>query len=490
MRPTSRDIITEVYEGKRGTQSQIEAQERIDWICSCVVGEKILDIGCSQGIVPLLLGRTGKQVFGIDIDEESIQFACKRLSKEGAEVQKRVRYECVDFMEMSSDEVFDTVLITEVLEHVEFPTKLLEKASKYLKRGGTLIVTVPFGINPHPDHKRTYYYSELRDQIEQCFTVQNVKLFGRWIGIVAVFHGNDGSQKSEHEEKLLYQLEAAFYEVDKYKQNRIDRLSDMCDVLTAKYEKTQENYQTAKEWHQASQAKAEALQEECERLRAQAEAAEKNYLTAKEWHQTSQAKMEALQEECKRLRAQAEAAEKNYLTAKEWHQTSQAKIEALQEECERLRAQAETAEKERDFLKAQLAQEKSEKLGLLQRCEDAQNKLQEYGNIVRRYVQHADNGTVLAQALEESLKQNSETLNKYAQMMGSLISQNEQGEDLIRQMQGQINKLQAQVSFLKSENRAYREKIDKIKGVWYGRLGIMIYKKSKDLKNKALALFK
>lgn len=53
------DKIAESYEGIMGGFSQKKSKKRIDWICAQVQGNTVLDIGCSQGICEVLLGRRG-----------------------------------------------------------------------------------------------------------------------------------------------------------------------------------------------------------------------------------------------------------------------------------------------------------------------------------------------------------------------------------------------------------------------------------------------
>ena len=47
------------------------------------------------------------------------------------------------------DNHFDTVLIFDVLEHLEYPLKAIEEVKRVLKLGGTLYITVPFCFPRH-----------------------------------------------------------------------------------------------------------------------------------------------------------------------------------------------------------------------------------------------------------------------------------------------------------------------------------------------------
>ena len=186
------DRIAEAYEGLLGEDFMNRQRVRIDWICQKAESGRILDIGCSQGTCPLLLGRSGAEVTGIDIDPEAIRYATGHLLEEPIEVQSRVRYLCADFLTMELPENhYDAVLLTEILEHLEDPQSFLNKAVLLLKDGGRLVVTVPFGINAFKDHKRTYYMSEIYSQLSALMTVTEIEFFDGWVGFLARRNAED-----------------------------------------------------------------------------------------------------------------------------------------------------------------------------------------------------------------------------------------------------------------------------------------------------------
>lgn len=116
------DRITEAYNGEMGKDFGNKTRNRINWIVNHVQGEKVIDIGCSQGIVPIILGREGKQVLGLDIAQESIDYALNNLKNEHISVQEKIEFRVGNFMtESTLTYQFDTVLLTEVLEHISDP---------------------------------------------------------------------------------------------------------------------------------------------------------------------------------------------------------------------------------------------------------------------------------------------------------------------------------------------------------------------------------
>lgn len=251
------DRINQAYKGELGKEMQEDAEKRIRWICSNVAGTKALDVGCSQGITSLLLGRSGKKVIGVDIIPEQIDYAKNELANESEFVQNQVKFYCGDFSDFDfGKEKFDTIIMGECLEHVYNPTVFLDRAKNLLNERGKLIVTVPFGINPFPDHKRTYYFVELYSQINERIFVSNVEFFGPWIGFVADKTLADSNIHINFD--FIEQLEKAFFSIDE-KSN--ERISILLGQLNTWKEKNQENKLIIKDISKALVSNSEIFKE-------------------------------------------------------------------------------------------------------------------------------------------------------------------------------------------------------------------------------------
>ncbi|WP_165971012.1 methyltransferase domain-containing protein [Peribacillus frigoritolerans] len=236
------DRVNEAYYGALGTDFSKKTRERINWIVTHVQGSKVLDIGCSQGINAILLGREGKKVDGIDISHDSIEYAKTELGKEHPSVQAAVSFKVSNFMtDHDIDTDYDTILLTEVLEHISDPDSFLKKTLSHLKPGGRLIVTVPFGINDFIDHKRTYYYSLLAEQLGAHFKVESFEYLGRWTGVIctAVQENNQTFYTAENTKKL----EQGFYSLEREYTQRIGTLAGQ----VSKLEKQIKEFQQPKE---------------------------------------------------------------------------------------------------------------------------------------------------------------------------------------------------------------------------------------------------
>ncbi|MGN1401790.1 MAG: methyltransferase domain-containing protein [Bacillus sp. (in: firmicutes)] len=224
------DKVTDAYKGLKGDDFAEKTQNRIHWILRQVRGSDILDIGCSQGIVPILLGREGKKVDGIDIAEESIEYALADLKKEHESVQENISFRVANFAtEELAGKAYDTILLTEVLEHFADPESLLDKVHMHLKENGALIVTVPFGINDYYDHKRTYYYSGLEGQLSRLFLIEKVEYLGEWAGIVCRKDTNCKQEDGSISREELIRLEQAFETKERKLLDRINHLRQTID---------------------------------------------------------------------------------------------------------------------------------------------------------------------------------------------------------------------------------------------------------------------
>ena len=157
-----RDLVAQVYLGMLdwGNAGDI-LRRRIDWMAEQAQGPRVLDVGCSEGILELLLARRAVQVTGVDRNAEALDFARELLAEEPAEVVERVRLIHADLLEgdLAADP-FDTLALGEILENQEDPAPLLERSLSLLRPEGRVVVTTPFGYHPHEDHHQTFCLSD------------------------------------------------------------------------------------------------------------------------------------------------------------------------------------------------------------------------------------------------------------------------------------------------------------------------------------------
>ncbi|MFK0095460.1 glycosyltransferase [Pseudomonas sp. NPDC090592] len=256
------DRVMEAYYGKLGDQFMRETQSRIHWICAQVKGRRILDVGCSQGIVPLLLAREGCQVTGVDTSPQAIEEAKGYLAAEPAHIQQNVTYINSDFLALDTLEVEpDTVVISEVLEHLVRPELFVEKANELLKQGGRLVITVPFGVNDFIDHKHTFYLMEPFRLLAEYLQIVEVKMLGKWLGIVAVKSEahKPGTIDSLTVERVR-ELEKAFESIERTLRGNLGAIGKRLDEANKKYRTATEQIAQLKPEAQKAEALSKQLQ--------------------------------------------------------------------------------------------------------------------------------------------------------------------------------------------------------------------------------------
>jgi|GEM_PF-777707 len=102
-------------------------------------GEALIDVGCGIGEFIVRLKDRFHTLIGIDISRHEIEFAKKRVGS-----SQNIFFNCGELDSFHfPDEYFDVCLCLDVLEHVQSSPHLLQEINRILKRGGSLIVTVP-----------------------------------------------------------------------------------------------------------------------------------------------------------------------------------------------------------------------------------------------------------------------------------------------------------------------------------------------------------
>lgn len=221
------DNINLAFNGEFGAVMEEKTRKRIYWIMEKVKGKRVLDIGCSQGITSILLGREGKEVIGIDSLRASINVANESLALEEENVRKNVKFINDNIISMRNNlGTFNTIILGEVLEHFCDWESLLSKALEFGREGCRYIITVPFGINDYFDHKRTYYYSELHEQLINYFDIEESFFMGKWLGVIC--------RKKESENKnesipinIVKTMEEQFYLLERNLINTNKKLVDL-----------------------------------------------------------------------------------------------------------------------------------------------------------------------------------------------------------------------------------------------------------------------
>lgn len=353
--PDIHDRVAEAYYGLMGQQFMRETQDRIHWICRHVRGKSVVDAGCSQGLVPILLGREGFRAVGIDLSQKSIDEAKVYLANEPEQVQENISFVNADFLSWTlNDQKVDTVVMSEVLEHLVQPEGFIEAAARVLDEKGRLVVTVPFGINDFIDHKHTFYFLEPLTLISKHFDVVEVDVLGKWLGIVADRRAATGAETFQPGSSLIEKLERAFYQTERF-------LRDDLSLTRKRLEEANQKYRVATE--QVAGLKQRVTQEETARRTAEQQLA---HATAQleQSHLKTYQEAAAFQRELTRLREQSEA---HNIAAQEAEGKSlslEAEIQVLRDQLKEAKEDSREAKNQVPALMQLLAQEEIARLSV------------------------------------------------------------------------------------------------------------------------------
>jgi glycosyltransferase involved in cell wall biosynthesis len=126
-----RAFASQEYELKQGANSS--HQQIAAWLTT-PKPLRILDLGCSSGLLAAQLRDLGHTVVGVDVEE---------LPGVRDRVDEFVRADLTLGIPREAGDDFDIVLAADVLEHVAEPEVLLRDASRVLGSGGSMIACVP-----------------------------------------------------------------------------------------------------------------------------------------------------------------------------------------------------------------------------------------------------------------------------------------------------------------------------------------------------------
>lgn len=156
-------------------------------IISLVRGRKVLDIGSGSGFLLNELNKEGKKAFGVEPLTEMLTISRKRYP------ELFIYQGYAEDIEKIFPHVVDTVIMTDVLEHIENDKEQLKKISRKIKKGGQIIIVVPayqflYGKRDEQlGHYRRYSSRILKKILEESgFRVANIRYWNT-LGIFPYF---------------------------------------------------------------------------------------------------------------------------------------------------------------------------------------------------------------------------------------------------------------------------------------------------------------
>ena len=102
-------------------------------------GDAILDCGCATGIFLDLVKEEGYVPFGVEISEYGVSECRKKFGEQNI---FHGQFEDAHFGN-EKENFFTAIFMTDYLEHVRNPRRILQTAFRFLKPGGVLVITTP-----------------------------------------------------------------------------------------------------------------------------------------------------------------------------------------------------------------------------------------------------------------------------------------------------------------------------------------------------------
>lgn len=155
--------------------ADIALRRRAKWIIKNLNpknGQRILDLGCGDGFYLYLLSNLDLNLtlVGVDSDKNALNSAKKRLD------QKKVKLVQADLMKKLpfSDDFFDGIVMSEVMEHLPDDIKCMKEVRRVLKKNGRLVLSIPHINYP-------FFWDPINWTLDHLFNTHIKSCF--WAGI-------------------------------------------------------------------------------------------------------------------------------------------------------------------------------------------------------------------------------------------------------------------------------------------------------------------
>ncbi|MCX6789782.1 MAG: methyltransferase domain-containing protein [Candidatus Gribaldobacteria bacterium] len=152
-------------------------------------GKRILDLGCRDGALTKYY-TTGNEILGLDIDQGGLDICHQELGIETKLLDLNGDWDL-------ADESFDAVVAAELLEHLYYPEKVLQKIYDALRPGGVFVGSVPHAFSlmnrwrillgkkegtplADPTHINHFAYGEFEKMLKNIFSEVEIAPFTRF----------------------------------------------------------------------------------------------------------------------------------------------------------------------------------------------------------------------------------------------------------------------------------------------------------------------
>lgn len=198
---------------------------------SVTKGMNILDYGCGSGRKSIDFASKSADIYAVDTDKKSLSILEKNILTKNIKNIATAKIDKNSSLQFKNS-FFDRVILSEVLEHVDSPSTIIEEIYRVMKKGGILCVSVPTSttervynfLNPNyyskAGHRRVFTKNEIILLLEsRGFSVnkiykENFKFSIYWIiaSLLKIHPSDSGeTENSTRLDKYYYKLWGVLY---------------------------------------------------------------------------------------------------------------------------------------------------------------------------------------------------------------------------------------------------------------------------------------
>ncbi len=133
---------------------------RATWVLQNVSGGTLLEIGCGNGGMTRLLAPLVASVTAFDVSAPSLAELEKLALPNVKTVQGLIE-------QYRPDTLFDSVVLSEVIEHLRDPKRVVDQAFEFVSPGGSLLITTPNGHWESDEHLHEFSLKTFCDLLSQ-----------------------------------------------------------------------------------------------------------------------------------------------------------------------------------------------------------------------------------------------------------------------------------------------------------------------------------
>jgi 2-polyprenyl-3-methyl-5-hydroxy-6-metoxy-1,4-benzoquinol methylase len=143
----------------------LKGHQRLDFLVSRSKPGRLLDVGCGEGAFSIAAKDMGDEVYAIDLFDVG-----------GSLKEHGIHFTQTSLDDFNTDLEFNTILLMEVIEHLEDPEAAIEKCYGMLAYMGKLLITTPHvpDWDYEEDHIWRWTPDEFRTMIEKVDPIAEI----------------------------------------------------------------------------------------------------------------------------------------------------------------------------------------------------------------------------------------------------------------------------------------------------------------------------